>query len=162
MDTNINPHQLVSQFLSFARPFSLRSEACSPAAVAERSLALATPVAEVTVSPIGTGQTGATYRAEVTYGAGGSTRERTHKTVARILRETKLVPAAHLTCVDASRDEVDDVAARHPDLLRRFRDDARARCEKRPDAFGMQHRFMRNAGAELPQQAARVGSRDSV
>lgn len=45
----------------------------------------------------------------VTYGAGGSTRERTHKTVSRILNETKLIPAAHLTCVDASRDEVDEV-----------------------------------------------------
>lgn len=45
----------------------------------------------------------------VTYGAGGSTRERTHKTVERILKETDLVPAAHLTCVGASRDEVDDV-----------------------------------------------------
>ena len=46
----------------------------------------------------------------VTYGAGGSTRERTHRTVQRILRETTLVPAAHLTCVDATRDEVDQVA----------------------------------------------------
>ncbi len=46
----------------------------------------------------------------VTYGAGGSTRERTHATVERIARETSLTAAAHLTCVDASRDEVDDVA----------------------------------------------------
>lgn len=45
----------------------------------------------------------------VTYGAGGSTRERTHRTVARILAETTLKPAAHLTCVEASRDEVDEV-----------------------------------------------------
>ena len=45
----------------------------------------------------------------VTYGAGGSTRERTHRTVKRILDETALKPAAHLTCVDASRDEVDAV-----------------------------------------------------
>src|SRR5579859_2011330 len=37
----------------------------------------------------------------VTYGAGGSTRERTHSTIARILRETALLPAAHLTCVGA-------------------------------------------------------------
>ncbi|MBN8649405.1 MAG: methylenetetrahydrofolate reductase, partial [Caulobacterales bacterium] len=45
----------------------------------------------------------------VTYGAGGTTRERTHKTVSRILSETNLKPAAHLTCVDASREEVDEV-----------------------------------------------------
>jgi methylenetetrahydrofolate reductase (NADPH) len=38
----------------------------------------------------------------VTYGAGGSTRERTHNTVARLVRETKLLPAAHLTCVAAT------------------------------------------------------------
>ncbi|MCA6315269.1 MAG: methylenetetrahydrofolate reductase, partial [Phenylobacterium sp.] len=45
----------------------------------------------------------------VTYGAGGSTRDRTHRTVTRILAETRLAPAAHLTCVDASRAEVDEV-----------------------------------------------------
>ena len=46
----------------------------------------------------------------VTYGAGGSTRERTHHTVRRLLQETDLVPAAHLTCVAATRDEIDAVA----------------------------------------------------
>jgi methylenetetrahydrofolate reductase (NADPH) len=46
----------------------------------------------------------------VTYGAGGSTRERTHATVARIQRETPLTAAAHLTCVEATRDEIDAVA----------------------------------------------------
>ncbi|MCA1653248.1 MAG: methylenetetrahydrofolate reductase [NAD(P)H] [Sphingomicrobium sp.] len=46
----------------------------------------------------------------VTYGAGGSTRERTHATVARIERETDIPAAAHLTCVEASRAEIDAVA----------------------------------------------------
>lgn len=46
----------------------------------------------------------------VTYGAGGSTRERTHATVARIVRETSLTPAAHLTCVAASKAEIAEVA----------------------------------------------------
>src|SRR3954454_2422150 len=46
----------------------------------------------------------------VTYGAGGSTRERTHQTVERILKETSITPAAHLTCVAASRDEIDAIA----------------------------------------------------
>ena len=49
----------------------------------------------------------------VTYGAGGSTRERTHATVARILAETRLRPAAHLTCVGASIGEVDAVVDRY-------------------------------------------------
>jgi methylenetetrahydrofolate reductase (NADPH) len=45
----------------------------------------------------------------VTYGAGGTTRERTHATVKRILAETMLTPAAHLTCVGATRGEIDEV-----------------------------------------------------
>lgn len=49
----------------------------------------------------------------VTYGAGGSTRERTHATVLRIRRETPLEPAAHLTCIGATRDEIDAVARRY-------------------------------------------------
>src|SRR5947209_4179419 len=51
----------------------------------------------------------------VTYGAGGSTRERTHATVKRILAETALTPAAHLTCVSATRDEVDEVIRAYHD-----------------------------------------------
>lgn len=51
----------------------------------------------------------------VTYGAGGSTRERTHETVTRLARETDLAPAAHLTCVAASRGEIDDIARRYWD-----------------------------------------------
>lgn len=46
----------------------------------------------------------------VTYGAGGTTRERTHNTVARIARETRIPAAAHLTCVDASKTEIAEIA----------------------------------------------------
>jgi len=46
----------------------------------------------------------------VTYGAGGSTQARTHATVTRLVHETALIPAAHLTCVGASREEVDAIA----------------------------------------------------
>jgi methylenetetrahydrofolate reductase (NADPH) len=46
----------------------------------------------------------------VTYGAGGSTRDRTHNTVKRIVEETSLSPAAHLTCVAHSKSEIEDIA----------------------------------------------------
>jgi len=46
----------------------------------------------------------------VTYGAGGSTRERTHQTVARLATETAIPAAAHLTCVEASRNEIEEIA----------------------------------------------------
>jgi methylenetetrahydrofolate reductase (NADPH) len=46
----------------------------------------------------------------VTYGAGGSTRERTHKTIKRILDDTKLKPASHLTCVNATREDIAAIA----------------------------------------------------
>jgi methylenetetrahydrofolate reductase (NADPH) len=49
----------------------------------------------------------------VTYGAGGTTRDRTHATVARIRAETALEPAAHLTCVGATKSEIDEVARRY-------------------------------------------------
>lgn len=52
----------------------------------------------------------------VTYGAGGSTRERTHNTVKKILKETSLTPAAHLTCVGASKQEIDDIAKNYWDM----------------------------------------------
>ncbi len=45
----------------------------------------------------------------VTYGAGGSTRERTHHTIERILKETNLKPASHLTCIAASKDEINEI-----------------------------------------------------
>jgi methylenetetrahydrofolate reductase (NADPH) len=52
----------------------------------------------------------------VTYGADGSTRDRTHKVVTRVLRETRLTGAPHLTCIGASRDEIREIARRYWDL----------------------------------------------
>jgi len=52
----------------------------------------------------------------VTYGADGSTRDRTHKVVTRVLRETSLTGAPHLTCIGASRDEIREIARRYWDL----------------------------------------------
>lgn len=51
----------------------------------------------------------------VTYGAGGSTRERTHNTVARIAKETTIAAAAHLTCVEATREDIDAIADQYWD-----------------------------------------------
>jgi methylenetetrahydrofolate reductase (NADPH) len=52
----------------------------------------------------------------VTYGADGTTRERTHAAVERIIKETPLTPAPHLTCIDASRGEIDDIAREYWDM----------------------------------------------
>ncbi len=52
----------------------------------------------------------------VTYGADGSTRERTHASVARILKETDLTAAPHLTCIGASKGEIDDIARQYWDM----------------------------------------------
>ena len=78
----------------------------------------------------------------VTYGAGGSTRERTHRTVKRMLDETRLKPAAHLTCVDASRAEVDDVireywsaGVRHIVALRGDPPNGWGNYQPRPDGY---------------------------
>ena len=78
----------------------------------------------------------------VTYGAGGSTRERTHSTIERILKETGLTPAAHLTCVGASREEVDEVArdywqmgVRHIVALRGDPPEPGAKFEPHPDGY---------------------------
>ncbi|HEX8366255.1 MAG TPA: methylenetetrahydrofolate reductase [Allosphingosinicella sp.] len=78
----------------------------------------------------------------VTYGAGGSTRERTHNTVVRIQRETALHAAAHLTCVEASRDEIDAVARayweagiRHVVALRGDPPDPARGFVARPDGY---------------------------
>ncbi|HEX9707082.1 MAG TPA: methylenetetrahydrofolate reductase [Steroidobacteraceae bacterium] len=51
----------------------------------------------------------------VTYGADGSTRDRTHRVVSRVLRETRLTGAPHLTCIGASRGEILDIARRYWD-----------------------------------------------
>ena len=78
----------------------------------------------------------------VTYGAGGSTRERTHATVERIARETSIKPAAHLTCVDASRAEIDaiareywDAGVRHIVALRGDPPRAGEKFVARPDGY---------------------------
>ena len=78
----------------------------------------------------------------VTYGAGGSTRERTHATVARIARDTPIPAAAHLTCVNASRAEIDAIAddywqagVRHIVALRGDPPAKDARFEARPDGY---------------------------
>jgi methylenetetrahydrofolate reductase (NADPH) len=52
----------------------------------------------------------------VTYGADGSTRERTHDVVERIVKETNLTAAPHLTCIDATRGEIDDIAREYWDM----------------------------------------------
>ena len=78
----------------------------------------------------------------VTYGAGGSTRERTHATVARIVRETSIPAAAHLTCVNATRDEVDSIArsywevgVRHIVAIRGDPPEQGARFEPHPGGY---------------------------
>lgn len=78
----------------------------------------------------------------VTYGAGGSTRERTHATVARIARETDIPAAAHLTCVDATRAEIDEVAKqywdagiRHIVALRGDASDPEAGYQPHPEGY---------------------------
>lgn len=69
----------------------------------------------------------------VTYGADGSTRERTHDAVKRIIQETKLTPAPHLTCIGASRGEIDDIAREYWDMgvrhLVALRGDAPKDCD---------------------------------
>ncbi|PJG47909.1 methylenetetrahydrofolate reductase [NAD(P)H] [Sphingobium sp. LB126] len=78
----------------------------------------------------------------VTYGAGGSTRERTHNTVARIAKETPLSAAAHLTCVAASKAEIDEVVdayweagVRHIVALRGDPPEAGSKFEPHPEGY---------------------------
>ena len=86
----------------------------------------------------------------VTYGAGGSTQARTHATVARIVRETTLTPAAHLTCVGATREEVDAVArayweagVRHIVALRGDPPAGAARYEPHPGGYAQAEDLVR-------------------
>lgn len=78
----------------------------------------------------------------VTYGAGGTTRERTHNTVKRILDETSLRPAAHLTCVGASKAEINEVikdywdaGVRHLVALRGDPPEGSNRYEPHPEGY---------------------------
>jgi methylenetetrahydrofolate reductase (NADPH) len=78
----------------------------------------------------------------VTYGAGGSTRERTHGTVTRIQAETGLLAAAHLTCVDAAQTEIDRIAdaywqagIRHVVALRGDPPDGHSRYQPHPQGY---------------------------
>ncbi|WP_192796977.1 methylenetetrahydrofolate reductase [NAD(P)H] [Qipengyuania flava] len=81
--------------------------------------------------------------ASVTYGAGGSTRERTHQQVVRIQNEANIPAAAHLTCVEATRDQVDEVARhywdegiRHIVALRGDAPDGQGTYRPHPDGYG--------------------------
>jgi methylenetetrahydrofolate reductase (NADPH) len=78
----------------------------------------------------------------VTYGAGGSTRERTHATVARIAHETNIPAAAHLTCVEASKGEIEEIArayweagVRHIVALRGDPPQAGEQFQPHPDGY---------------------------
>jgi methylenetetrahydrofolate reductase (NADPH) len=78
----------------------------------------------------------------VTYGAGGSTRDRTHATVKKIAEETTLTAAAHLTCVAASREDVDRVArdywdagVRHIVALRGDMPDVKSKFVAHPEGY---------------------------
>jgi methylenetetrahydrofolate reductase (NADPH) len=90
----------------------------------------------------------------VTYGAGGSTRERTHATVQRILNETDLEPAAHLTCVEASRAEVNAVVqayralgVRHIVALRGDPPEGSARFTPHPEGYSNAEELVRGIRA---------------
>src|SRR5580692_4414782 len=78
----------------------------------------------------------------VTYGADGSTRERTHQVVSRVLRETSLTPAPHLTCIGTDRDEILEIArgywsagVRHIVALRGDAPQGSGRYQPHPNGF---------------------------
>jgi methylenetetrahydrofolate reductase (NADPH) len=95
----------------------------------------------------------------VTYGADGSTRERTHNVVMRLLRETRLTPAPHLTCIGAPRSEILDIArgywnagVRHIVALRGDPPQGTGRYVPHPGGFAY--------AADLVRGLASVGSFD--
>jgi methylenetetrahydrofolate reductase (NADPH) len=90
----------LAQLVSDSRPIAVSFE-FSPPKTAEAEASLWTAIRRL--EPL------APNFVSVTYGAGGSTRERTHATVKRIVDETALKPAAHLTCVGAPKGEIDDI-----------------------------------------------------
>ncbi len=99
----------------------------------------------------------------VTYGAGGSTRERTHRTVTRILQETSLKPASHLTCVGASRGEVDEIVSRyaiegvkHIVALRGDAPDGADRYEPHPDGYINAADLVKGIKAQVPDMEISV------
>ncbi len=93
----------------------------------------------------------------VTYGAGGSTRQRTHATVRRILEETNLTPAAHLTCIGASRAEVDEVARGYAQMGVRHL--VALRGDIPPEGLGVHPEGYRYA-SELVEGLARIANFD--
>lgn len=95
----------------------------------------------------------------VTYGAGGTTRERTHATVRRILRETGLAPAAHLTCMGASRDEIEAIARDYRKLGVRRLVALRGDLPGEGDGFGIQPDGF-GCAAELVPALHRAGDFD--
>ncbi len=93
----------------------------------------------------------------VTSGAGGSTRQRTHATVRRILEETNLTPAAHLTCIGASRAEVDEVARGYAQMGVRHL--VALRGDIPPEGLGVHPEGYRYA-SELVEGLARIANFD--
>lgn len=93
----------------------------------------------------------------VTYGAGGSTRQRTHATVRRILEETNLTPAAHLTCIGASRAEIDEVARSYAQMGVRHL--VALRGDIPPEGLGVHPEGYRYA-SELVEGLARIADFD--
>lgn len=86
----------------------------------------------------------------VTYGAGGTTREKTYDIVTRIKRDTSLEPAAHLTCVNATKDEIDSIATSYKEAnikrivaLRGDPPNMEGKYVPHPDGYGFAHQLVK-------------------